>query len=116
MGAALKGMLCEIRRTVCSLSPQGGSGALWHCVCGTREGQLVAAGTAETVNSADFSMSEKRMRSRRWCLGEDAPFEEFGKGELCRGVSERDTARSNLRRSIPKNGGAGLVPSGVLGV
>ena len=39
--------------------------------------------------------------------GEDAPFEELSKGELCKGVFERNTALCHLGRSIPKEGGSG---------
>ena len=48
-------------------------------------GSTVAADTAETVDGIDVPRLGKRNGSQRSCLREDAPFEELGKGELCRG-------------------------------
>ena len=60
--------------------------------------------SAETVDGVNVPRLEKRNGSQRWCLWGDAPFEELDKGELCRGVFERETAQGNLRKKHPEEG------------
>ena len=82
---------CKVPRSACASSPGG-----WCAVALSTKswnGTAVAAGAAETVDSIDVLGLEKWDRSRRLGLGEDAPFEELGKGVLRGGISERATAR-----------------------